>query len=85
KGAELITRRRALLQSEISRLDILSPLNILGRGYSITRKFPSLKVVRQASETSPDDRLEIILHQGKIIAKVEGRLDQGDSNQTERP
>ena len=71
KGSDLILRRRHLLQSLMVQLNILSPLNILNRGYSITRKIPSLEVVRTSEQVGPRDRIEITLHRGKILCRVE--------------
>lgn len=71
EGSDLILRRRHLLQSQMVQLNILSPLNILERGYSITRKVPSLEVVRTSEQVGPRDRVEITLHRGKILCRVE--------------
>ncbi len=54
-------------------LNILSPLNILGRGYSITRKIPSMMVLRDSRDVEADDDVNIILAKGDIYCKVYGR------------
>ena len=70
-GSDLILQRRRAVQSQMAQLNILSPLNILDRGYSVTRKIPSQEVVRQADAVSLGDRVEITLHRGKLICSVE--------------
>lgn len=55
------------------RLNILSPLNILGRGYSITRNIPSMAVLRDSKDVEPGDDVNIILSKGEIFCKVYGR------------
>ncbi|MEK7841876.1 MAG: exodeoxyribonuclease VII large subunit [Deltaproteobacteria bacterium] len=55
------------------RLNILSPLNILGRGYSITRNIPSMAVLRDSKDVEAGDDVNIILSKGEIFCKVYGR------------
>lgn len=57
----------------VERLNILSPLNILGRGYSITKKIPSMTVLRDSQDVAPGDDLNIILANGEVFCKVYGR------------
>ncbi len=71
RESDLILQRRRSIQSQMAQLNILSPLNILDRGYSITRKLPSLDVVREADSVALRDRIEITLHRGKLICSVE--------------
>lgn len=53
------------------RLDALSPLKVLERGYSVTRLLPSGTVVRSAGQVQPGDVLETLLHSGKLTSRVE--------------
>lgn len=55
------------------RLNILSPLNILGRGYSITRSIPAMTVLRDSKDIESGDDVNIILAKGEIFCKVYGR------------
>ncbi len=56
------------LRRQAERLDALSPLKVLSRGYSIAFKGGS--ALRAAADVSPDDILDIRLHKGEIKAKV---------------
>jgi len=60
---------RARFAEVIGRLESLSPLGVLARGYSVTR-LPSGEVVRSASQVVVGDPLEILLHQGALGARV---------------
>jgi exodeoxyribonuclease VII large subunit len=64
----------------VGRLDSLSPLAVLGRGYSLTRQ-PSGAIVRSAAQTGPGDLIEILLHQGALDARVERLKERDDRPQ----
>lgn len=66
-----IELRKKALHGVISKLDSLSPLAILARGYSITRKLPSLSVVRSSADVQHGERVDIRLHEGRIVCVVE--------------
>lgn len=52
------------------KLDSLSPLAVLARGYSITRLLPAGEIVKDVEQVKPQDELSIRLHRGEITAKV---------------
>jgi exodeoxyribonuclease VII large subunit len=55
-----------------SRLRLLSPQNVLERGYSITRDAATGQVLRSASEAQPGQLLETRLKQGSVKSIVQG-------------
>ncbi len=58
-------------ENKFSALFELGPYNILGRGYSIVRKDDSKKILRSVKkDVKKDDKLEIILSDGKILCTV---------------
>lgn len=69
-GETLIVNRRHLLDVTLDRLHLVSPLNVLGRGFSIARTVPRLNVIRSAREVHPQDRIEVILHHGRLLCDV---------------
>ncbi len=62
--------RRERLEKAAGRLEALSPLGVLGRGYSITRALPSRRVLRRAVETREGELVEVILAEGRIECRV---------------
>jgi exodeoxyribonuclease VII large subunit len=59
------------LQSQAARLETLSPLNVLARGYSLTRKLSDQTVVRDSNQVQPGNLLETLVQRGRIISRVE--------------
>jgi len=69
--ANCFRHARQELATAAGRLDALSPLNVLERGYSVTRLLPSGTVVRSTEQVQPGDLLETRLHSGKLTSRVE--------------
>ena len=55
----------------LGKLDSLSPLSILQRGYSITRKLPLLQILREATHVEQGDQVEVTLYRGTLVCSVE--------------
>ena len=55
----------------ISKLEALSPVSILNRGYSITMKLPEGVVAKDAFSLKPGDYVETRLGRGKFKSRVE--------------
>ena len=51
-----------------SGLQLVSPLAVLGRGYSVTKK--DTEVVRQLKQVALDDDITIQISDGEIVARV---------------
>ena len=49
----------------------LSPLSVLKRGYSITRKLPEETVVKDVSEVKKGDHVNIMLAKGELESRIE--------------
>jgi exodeoxyribonuclease VII large subunit len=61
------------LNQEAGRLNALSPLAVLERGYSITHKLPDEHIVKDAAALSAGDRVRITFGSGKALCRVEGK------------
>jgi len=62
---------RGELRTAAARLDSLSPLAILARGYSVCRRLPDLSILTRAASVAEGGRVEVLLHQGGLICRVE--------------
>jgi len=63
--------KKEKIEGMMGRLDALSPLNVLKRGYSITRTVPDLKVVRDAKQLASGDKINVRLFKGELMCRVE--------------
>ncbi len=63
--------QRQRVGGTLGKLDSLSPLSILKRGYSITRKLPSLQILRDASDVKEGNKVEVRLYEGILLCGVE--------------
>ena len=70
----LLTSNRFKIDHSREKLKSLGPLNVLQRGFSIVRK-QNGEVIRQASQCTNGEILEILLSQGKLTVKVESIAD----------
>jgi exodeoxyribonuclease VII large subunit len=70
----LMTRRRhradLQLRSCAGRLDTLSPLAVLGRGYAVAWNADKTRVLRDASSVPPGDRVRVTLARGELDCEV---------------
>lgn len=62
--------QRKQLESMAGRLDAMSPLKVLARGYSITENSRG-QAVRSAHDLAPGDHITIRLQKGSLAAQVE--------------
>ncbi len=66
-----LNHARERLAAQAARLETLSPLNVLRRGYSLTRTETDQTVVRSPDQVRPGDRLLTIVEHGRILSRVE--------------
>jgi exodeoxyribonuclease VII large subunit len=66
-----LDRARQRTEKLAARLDALSPLAVLARGYSVTQRVADGAVVRSARELSPGDAIATRFGQGRAISRVE--------------
>jgi exodeoxyribonuclease VII large subunit len=70
-GPAFVERGQDRLGMEAARLEDLSPLAILGRGYAVCYDASGTHVVRSAEELSSGDRVRVRLGQGRAECTVE--------------
>jgi exodeoxyribonuclease VII large subunit len=72
---------RHRLAAAVGRLQSLSPLAVLGRGYSLTRRVQSGEVVRSAVGLRVGDAIEVLLGEGALGAQVTDVKERDDRHQ----
>jgi len=66
-----VERRRSALSVLVGRLESLSPLAVLARGYAMVQRERDGLIVRRSGEAAPGERLRIRLAEGEIAALAE--------------
>lgn len=67
--------RKNRVSSAMSLLNSLSPLAVLNRGYSITRRLPDGLILRRAENVAVGDNVDIRLAAGNLRARVTDIMD----------
>jgi exodeoxyribonuclease VII large subunit len=70
EAATAVERGEARLAARAARLDALSPLAVLGRGYALVQRADDGAIVRAPGEVAAGDGLRIRLARGEIEAEV---------------
>jgi exodeoxyribonuclease VII large subunit len=60
----------ARLHTLVGRLDSLSPLAVLGRGYAVAWTADRTRVIREASDVNPGDEIRVTLSRGELTCDV---------------
>jgi exodeoxyribonuclease VII large subunit len=66
----ILERRGAALAGAAGRLDSLSPLAVLGRGFALVQRLDDGRIVRAPADVAPGDALRIRLAEGEIEAET---------------
>ena len=70
-----VRRRLGLKQHRLAslaaRVDGLSPLAVLGRGYSVTWDGARTRIIRDASTLQPGDKVSVVVERGTLDATVD--------------
>ena len=74
--SQLLENRRQRLLIQTHRLDAISPLAVLGRGYAIVHRLPDGAIVRSSGMVKKGDRVETRLERGRIRCRVEETIDE---------
>ena len=66
-----LQRTKQRIEAIAARLETLSPLNVLARGYSLTRKEDDQSVVRRSDQVRPGERIVTLVQAGRLVSRVE--------------
>ncbi len=62
---------RTQVQQQAARLEALSPLSVLGRGYSLTQRADNGQIVRASAELAPGDAIVTLFGRGRATSRVD--------------
>jgi exodeoxyribonuclease VII large subunit len=65
----------ARLRGAVARLESLSPLAVLGRGYAVCWNDERTRIIRDAAAVNPGDRVHVTLERGELDCEVRGGSD----------
>jgi exodeoxyribonuclease VII large subunit len=72
RGArQRVSNARQRIEAVAARLESLSPLNVLARGYSLTRKEDDQSVVRRPDQVRPGERIVTLVQAGRLVSRIE--------------
>ena len=78
-------RAQAQLGARAARLETLSPLAVLGRGYAVCWNADRTAIVRRANEVAPGDRVQVDLLEGKLVCDVSESRTPSPDDVTKTP
>ncbi|TLM97482.1 hypothetical protein FDZ73_24965, partial [bacterium] len=72
--------RKHELALQLTKLNALSPLDTLARGYGICRAMPDGHVISGINQVESGQKVEVVLHDGwmecSVMRKGEGKIDR---------
>ena len=69
-----LERKQAQRDTQIAKLDALSPLSVLAKGYAICRNAATLRPVKRIADANVGDALLVRLRDGELRCEVRERL-----------
>ena len=74
----ILTNSKQLILRELTaKLEALSPVAILSRGYSITRSLDDGRVIKDPRTVSLDQEVEVMVAKGRLFCRVKGKIPDG--------
>lgn len=68
---QVLEAKRARFRELVLKMDALSPLKVLARGWSLARVLPDRVVLKDSSQVRPGSRIEITLKRGLVECTVD--------------
>jgi exodeoxyribonuclease VII large subunit len=68
------------LDTSVARLNGLSPLAILERGYSVTRLLPEHTLIKDIRQVNLGQRVEVTVSRGAMVCRIERKQENGQTN-----
>ncbi|MEA3305307.1 MAG: exodeoxyribonuclease VII large subunit, partial [Candidatus Omnitrophota bacterium] len=83
KTSHVLDIKKAAFDAAYGKLDMLSPFKVLSRGYSITTRLESGRVLKDAAALKKGSRVSTRLAKGVFISEVVERTDDGRKTKDE--
>lgn len=71
---------KGTLRTTAAKLNALSPLAILERGYSVTRALPNYALVKDVQQVRVGQGVEVTVSKGSMVCRIERKLEDGQAN-----
>jgi exodeoxyribonuclease VII large subunit len=75
-----VESKRSTFSTTGAKLNALSPLAILGRGYSVTRALPGYALVKDVGTVSIGGHVEVTLSKGAMVCRIERKKQDGEAD-----
>ncbi len=79
-----LVAKQKLFGEVMAKLNVLSPLSVLERGYSITWRIPSLQVLKDAETIQPGERVKVRLFRGELLCRTEEVFPKGSDQDVQQ-
>ena len=76
--AAVMEKKSNAFMKTTAKLDALSPLRVLSRGFSLVRRMPDGVIVRDARLAPKGTEVEVSLMRGSLVCRVEESLTESD-------
>jgi exodeoxyribonuclease VII large subunit len=73
----IIQSKKYKLRELTAKLEAMSPVAILSRGYSITRTIPEARVIKNTNSVSLNQDIEVMVANGRLFCRVKGKSTDG--------
>ncbi|MCG0274985.1 MAG: exodeoxyribonuclease VII large subunit [Thermosediminibacteraceae bacterium] len=74
----ILINKKTILNTLAGRLDILSPLAMLDRGYSICQRIGDLKVVTKVEDVQVGQEIKVIISDGHLMCNIKSKEKKGE-------
>lgn len=78
--SQILARSRQRYVGSVAKLDAMSPLKVLSRGYSVVRNSEN-QILRSTSDVQIGENLIITLSEGQLYAEVTRKEDKHESEE----
>lgn len=82
-GKNNFEKHRNRLSLVLTRMEALSPLRILARGYSVNRRLPGQSIVRSVHDVKTGDRMQTLVTDGALVSRIEEIISKRHGDQEE--